>query len=56
MIELRVVNDDNAKEYVKENIQKFHSYVPSTQSVGRRIDWIVFNEGKPVGMICICLL
>ena len=53
MIELRVVNDDNAKEYVKETIQKFHSYVPSTQSVGRRIDWIVFNEGKPVGMIGI---
>jgi len=53
MIELRVVNDDNAKQYVKETIQKFHSYVPSTQSVGRRIDWVVFNEGKPVGMIGI---
>ena len=53
MIELRVVNDKEAKQYVKETIQNFHSYVPSTSSVGRRIDWIVFNEGKPVGMIGI---
>ena len=53
MIELRVVNDKEGKQYVKETIQNFHSYVPSTSSVGRRIDWIVFNEGKPVGMIGI---
>ena len=53
MIELRVVNDDNAKEYVKETIQKFHSYVPSTSSVGRRIDWVVFDDDRPIGMIGI---
>ena len=53
MIELKVANDKAAKEFVKETIQNFHSYVPSTSSVGRRIDWIVFSEGKPVGMIGI---
>ena len=53
MIELKVVNDKEGKQFVKETIQNFHSYVPSTSSVGRRIDWIIFNESKPVGMIGI---
>ena len=53
MIELRIANDDTSKKFINETIQNFHSYVPSTVSVGRRIDWVVFNEGKPVGMIGI---
>ena len=53
MIELKVVNDKEGKQFVKDTIQNFHSYVPSTSSVGRRIDWIIFNESKPVGMIGI---
>ena len=27
--------------------------MPSTSSVGRRIDWVVFNDDVPVGMIGI---
>ena len=53
MIELRIANDEQSKKFVKETIENYHSYVPSNSSVGRRIDWIVFNEGKPVGMIGI---
>ena len=52
-LSLSVASDKNSKEFIKETIQNFHSYVPTTASVGRRIDWVVFNEGKPVGMIGI---
>ena len=53
MIELTIANDDISKKFINETIKNFHSYVPSTASVGRRIDWVVFNNGKPVGMIGI---
>ena len=53
MIELTIANDDISKKFINETIKNFHSYVPSTDSVGRRIDWVVFNNGKPVGMIGI---
>ena len=52
-ISLRVANDNTSKEFIKETITKYHSYVPSTSSVGRRIDWVVFNDDVPVGMIGI---
>ena len=51
--ELRVANDKISKNFIKETITQFHSYVPSTVSVGRRIDWVVFNDDKPIGMIGI---
>ena len=52
-ISLRVANDKTSKDFIKETITKYHSYVPSNSSVGRRIDWIVFNDDVPVGMIGI---
>ena len=52
-ISLRVANDKTSKDFIKETIIKYHSYVPSNSSVGRRIDWIVFNDDIPVGMIGI---
>ena len=52
-IELRIANDNQSKEYIKETISKYHSYVPTTASVGRRVDWVVFYQDKPVGMIGI---
>ena len=45
--------DKISKNFIKETITQFHSYVPSTVSVGRRIDWVVFNDDKPIGMIGI---
>lgn len=53
MIKLSVANDKQSKDFIKETIKKFHSYVPTTSSVGRRIDWVIFNDDKPVGMIGI---
>lgn len=52
-LSLRVANDKTSKDFIKETIIQFHSYVPSTASVGRRIDWVVFNDDKPIGMIGI---
>ena len=52
-ISLRVANDKTSKDFIKETITKYHSYVPSNSSVGRRIDWVVFNDDVPVGMIGI---
>ena len=53
MIKLVVANDKTSKNFIKETIKEFHSYVPSVSSVGRRIDWVVFNDDKPIGMIGI---
>ena len=53
MIKLVVSEDKQSKDFIKETITNYHSYVPSTSSVGRRIDWVVFNDDKPVGMIGI---
>ena len=46
---------------VKKIIEKYHSYVPSNSSVGRRIDWLVYhsdyvnalNVPQAIGMIGI---
>ncbi len=53
MIELRIARDQAAKNFIKETIETYHSYVPTTASVGRRLDWVVFYNDKPVGMIGI---
>tara|TARA_B100000029_G_scaffold252492_1_gene249393 strand:- start:1508 stop:2104 length:597 start_codon:yes stop_codon:yes gene_type:complete len=53
MIKLVIANDKVSKDFIKETIKNYHSYVPSTSSVGRRIDWVVFNDDKPIGMIGI---
>ncbi len=53
MIELRIARDQSAKNFIKETIKNYHSYVPTTASVGRRLDWVVLYQDKPVGMIGI---
>ena len=45
------------KNTVKYIIENFHSYVPTNASVGRRIDWLIYENdsfgAEPVGMIGI---
>lgn len=41
---LRVVKSKLQKEIVKYIIEHYHSYVPSNRSVGRRIDWIIYDD------------
>ena len=54
---LELVNTDIQKKIVKNIIINHHSYVPSNRSVGRRIDWLIYEDenfgSKPVGMIGI---
>lgn len=64
MIKLCLVTetDDFQRKFVRELIEKYHSYVPTADSVGRRIDWLVYDviddtkwqpEEELIGMIGI---
>ena len=54
---LQLVESDLQKRLVKSIITKHHSYVPSNRSVGRRIDWLIYDDdmfpSKCIGMIGI---
>ena len=54
---LQVVESDLQKRLVKSIITKHHSYVPSNRSVGRRIDWLIYEDdefpSRCIGMIGI---
>jgi hypothetical protein len=55
MIELVQVITQEQKNLVKNIIETHHSYVPTNSSVGRRIDWLIYQDtdGLPecIGMI-----
>jgi len=52
-LELIVAESTVEKELVKSIILQHHSYVKSSVSVGRRIDWLIYLDGVVVGMIGI---
>ena len=51
------VKTKEQKNIVKNIIETYHSYVASNSSVGRRIDWLIYDDGGfpqyPIGMIGI---
>ena len=59
MIYLEEVHTDNQKQLVQFIIEQYHSYVPSAVSVGRRLDWLIFDDSivnqfnipQPIGMV-----
>ena len=61
MIYLEQVQSDSQKQLVQFIIEEYHSYVPSAVSVGRRIDWLIFDDSvvnqfnipQPIGMVGI---
>ena len=61
MITIELVKDKTQKQMVKNIIENHHSYVASNDSVGRRIDWLVYHSDyknilgieRPIGMIGI---
>ena len=57
MIRLELVEYHMQKLQVKRIIEKHHSYVPSNRSVGRRIDWLIYDDNtfpsECLGMIGI---
>ena len=52
---LQVVKSSEDKRKVKFIIENYHSYVPSNRSVGRRIDWLIYEDDRftVLGMIGI---
>ena len=61
MLTIELVEDKTQKQMVKNIIENHHSYVASNDSVGRRIDWLVYHSDyknilgieRPIGMIGI---
>lgn len=51
------VKTKEQKAIVKNIIETYHSYVASNSSVGRRIDWLIYEDNEfpqyPIGMIGI---
>ena len=52
-VELILVKTQSQKQVAKSIVEEYHSYVPSFNSVGRRIDWLVSVDDEVVGMIGI---
>ena len=52
-VKLYVADTNSAKSTINHIIKEYHSYVPSTKSVGRRIDWLISVDNEIVGMIGI---
>ena len=52
---LEEVKTKEQKDAVRYIIKNYHSYVPTSDSVGRRIDWLIYEDdgfgARPVGMI-----
>ena len=61
MLTIELVEDKTQKQMVKNIKENHHSYVASNDSVGRRIDWLVYHSDyknilgieRPIGMIGI---
>lgn len=43
-MKLKLVETDEEKSKAKYIIENFHSYVPTYKSVGRKIDWLIFDD------------
>ena len=52
-LELYEIKGAKANELARKIVETHHSYVPSWDSVGRRIDWFILVKGKIVGVIGI---
>lgn len=52
-VELKLILTENDKKIAKSIVENYHSYVPNFNSVGRRIDWLIFVDGEVKGMIGI---
>lgn len=50
-IKLLEICGSRANMMARRMVEKHHSYVPSWDSVGRRIDWFIWVDGRIVGVI-----
>ena len=52
-LKFEIIETKRKKEIAKILVEKNHSYVPTFDSVGRRIDWLIYEENEIIGMIGI---
>ena len=52
-VELFTIENELQREIARKIVERNHSYVPSFNSVGRRIDWLVCVNDRIVGVIGI---
>lgn len=52
-VELQIVKTEEQRNIARYIVETHHSYVPTFNSVGRRIDWLVIVDGSVKGMIGI---
>jgi hypothetical protein len=53
MIDIQLITTQEQRNIARSIVETHHSYVPTMDSVGRRIDWLVYHEYEIVGMIGI---
>jgi len=53
MIKLNVIDNEIDRTIAKNIVENHHSYVPTFESVGRRIDWLIYYDYEIIGMIGI---
>ena len=41
---LKIIQTDEEKSKAKYIVENYHAYVPNYRSVGRRIDWLVYDD------------
>lgn len=52
-VELKLITSEEERDIAKKIVETYHSYVPTFNSVGRRIDWLVLVDNEICGMIGI---
>jgi hypothetical protein len=52
-LQLKLITTDREQLKARDIVENHHSYVPTYDSVGRRIDWLVMVDGEICGMIGI---
>lgn len=53
MVELKLITTKEQYILAKQIVENHHSYVPTFNSVGRRIDWLIYCNNEIIGMIGI---
>ena len=52
-VELYCIENDEQRNIARSIVERHHSYVPTFDSVGRRIDWLICYDERIVGVIGI---
>jgi len=53
VIRIELITSKEQRDIAKAIVEQHHSYVPTMNSVGRRIDWLIYYDTEIVGMIGI---